>query len=189
MSMTAADITGAGLRRKLPPPGIATPVQTFHDVGADGFKLTSRHGGPRGAPCSDVLVCPPIPDAPGPLPTGELRPFVVDRLAGVRVMALFDTGATHSSIAPGVARALGLNSPTGQRPAETANGHVLRDTHTVMFGFQSGWAVELEVSEEPGSTVWPGINVIVGCDVICLGEFNLKCEGGQTVFSFRIPVG
>lgn len=104
---------------------------------------------------------------------------------GIRVKkAVWDTGATNSAITPAVARALGLVS-TGVVEIGTANGKAIVSTYLVDLGL-------------PHSKVLiPGLNVteadigaadmLIGMDVIGLGDFTVQNDNGKTHFSFCVP--
>lgn len=99
--------------------------------------------------------------------------------------ALWDTGATKSGISANLAQSLGL-VPTGQVTVNHAGGSGPRPTYVInlalphqvgVFGLQT-----MEFTHAPGS-----FEVIIGMDVICLGDFSISNVGGQTWVSFRTP--
>ena len=101
-----------------------------------------------------------------------------------KTTALWDTGATGSSISPAVAQHLGL-IPSGTQKMITAAGEHMSPMFMVNFGLPNGVGV-------------PGINaaqiapqadfdVLLGMDVITLGDFSITNVEGKTTMSFRIP--
>ncbi len=109
---------------------------------------------------------------PNPLPIAE------------PVKALWDTGATHTSISVGLALKLGLVS-TGQGKMEHADGETVCETYVVNLVLPNGVTISgLTVM----ATKLPGkCHVLIGMNVITAGDFALSHAGGKTVFSFRIP--
>ena len=105
--------------------------------------------------------------------------------ASIEVPALWDTGATKTSIASEVATALGL-VPFANRDVLTPSGPDTLPLYMVDMRLPSGELVErLEVI---GSEIGrQGIGVLVGMDVISLGDFACSCREGRTMFSFRTP--
>ncbi|MHB1025778.1 MAG: SEC-C metal-binding domain-containing protein [Desulfobacteria bacterium] len=98
--------------------------------------------------------------------------------------AIWDTGATSSVITSRVVSSLGL-SPIGVAQVHTAGGTTLANVYLVAIllpnkvGFPS-----VRVTEAPLPT---GTDVLVGMDLISLGDFAVTNFGGKTVFSFRVP--
>jgi hypothetical protein len=103
--------------------------------------------------------------------------------------ALWDTGATHSSINPSAARECGL-IPCGMgivaRPGKPGGEHTpfsmaslaLRLPANDGVVFPNVFLVELECPEH---------DVLIGMDIISLGDFCLSNVGGEMWFSFRLP--
>lgn len=103
---------------------------------------------------------------------------------GMDFPALYDTGATHSSISPKVVAA--LNLPTvGAIKVGVGGGHLETTTHLVaiglpnkvMFGTQQVAQIELH----------GGIDVLIGMDIIGRGDLTICTFGGRTTFSFCVP--
>ena len=98
--------------------------------------------------------------------------------------ALWDTGATKSVIADSLAKELKL-TPVGKTEVFHADGSSDRLCYLVNFGLPNKVdIVGALVSEQPESQ---GFRVIVGMDVIALGDFVVTNAGGQTWVSFSTP--
>lgn len=99
--------------------------------------------------------------------------------------ALWDTGATGTCISAAVINSLGLvhhgyqniHTPTGQKTVRKFFVDVvLRNNVTI---------TDVEVMEsEIGNQ---GIDILIGMDIISLGDFSVSNFAGKTQFSFRIP--
>lgn len=98
---------------------------------------------------------------------------------------LWDTGATGSVITKKTARALGLK-PVGMTTSQTAGGEVQCNVYLVNLYLPNGVAVPAVAVTEMADTVG-GFGVLIGMDVIGLGDFAVTNVGGKTTFSFRLP--
>lgn len=98
--------------------------------------------------------------------------------------ALWDTGASRSCISREVVDSLGLK-PIGKSRISTANGYIMAESYLVNVGL-------------PNSVLVPNIHVscsdlglhtdmLIGMDIIRLGDFSITNVNHRTVFSFRIP--
>jgi hypothetical protein len=104
----------------------------------------------------------------------------------IRVGAIMDTGTDVTAVAPQVIKALGLPL-SGSARTHTASGHVPVDVYGIslsilsptgsgpMFTAPSLLAIELTHAA-------PGIDVLVGLDIILQGVLNV--DGPRGVFSF-----
>ena len=111
-------------------------------------------------------------DPPEPLP------------AAVRARALWDTGATRSLVASDLAKKLAL-TPVGKGPVRHGGGSDERFRYLVSFGLPNRFVIPgVLVSEQPAIE---GFEVILGMDVITLGDFAITNAGRQTWVSFRMP--
>ncbi|NPV03000.1 MAG: hypothetical protein HPY53_16625 [Brevinematales bacterium] len=104
----------------------------------------------------------------------------------IKVLALWDTGATHSVILPKVVSDLGL-TPTGKCTINHGGG---KDddvnTYIVNFVFPNGVTIQgVEVSEN--TNIVDNFHAIIGMDIITLGDMNLSHVSKNTKMSFRIP--
>jgi hypothetical protein len=105
------------------------------------------------------------------------------RVAKHAAKALWDTGATRSSVSPSVVSALGL-VPVGAVEVHHGGGCETCATHLVNFRLPNGVGiVGLMVTELP----LHGFDVLVGMDVITLGDMSITHAGGKSRMSFRTP--
>lgn len=102
----------------------------------------------------------------------------------ITITAIWDTGATGSSISSDVVRRLGL-TPTGGTNVSTANGIVFQNTHTVDVGLPNNVIVGGLVVTEVAALA--GADALIGMDIITLGDFSITNHNGNTCMSFRIP--
>lgn len=99
--------------------------------------------------------------------------------------ALWDTGASKSVLAADFARQLGLVS-TGLTEVHHGDGSSKRDTFMVNFYLPNGVGiVGVRATEFPASH--SQFAVLVGMDVIRIGDFAITNLGGSTWMSFRTP--
>lgn len=96
---------------------------------------------------------------------------------------LWDTGASASVITKKVADTLGL-SPIRQVRVRDARGETDTNLYYVNILLPNGIEIKnVGVSEG----VLDGFDLLIGMDVINLGDFVLTHRDGKTVFSFQIP--
>lgn len=97
--------------------------------------------------------------------------------------AIWDTGATNSVISTNVVKSLNLK-PTGKTDICHANGKSTVNTYSVNIllpnevGFSSMRVTEGQLSD---------IDVLIGMDIISVGDFSVTALHGETKFSFQIP--
>lgn len=97
--------------------------------------------------------------------------------------ALWDTGASASSISERVVEALGL-MPISIADNYTAAGIVQVKMYYVNMLLPNGVLLpEMFVS----CCQLEDIDVLIGMDVICKGDFALTNSDGKTTFSFQVP--
>ena len=97
--------------------------------------------------------------------------------------AIWDTGATGSVITARVAVDLGLK-PIGMTRVSTAGGMVDQNEYLVsIFLPNRVFVPNVRVTEGKLS----GIDILVGMDIISLGDFCVTNHLGRTVLSFRMP--
>jgi hypothetical protein len=102
-----------------------------------------------------------------------------------RTQALWDTGATNSVITQATAKTLGLK-PIGVARAFHAGGENTVNVYLVNLYLPNNLIIpNIRVSECSDNAGKFG--VIIGMDVITLGDFAVTNVGGKTTFSFRIP--
>lgn len=102
--------------------------------------------------------------------------------------ALWDTGATASCISDKVATSLGLIS-TGMKRISGVSGPDVVPTFIVNIGLPNRVCVkEVEVAQARfSSDKGSNFDLLIGMDIITLGDFAVTNYRGKTVFSFRTP--
>lgn len=104
---------------------------------------------------------------------------------GIRVSGIWDTGATGTAITTHIVKQLGL-IPTGKRNVNTAGGSVMQNTYTIDIGLPNNVVVGAIIATEVPSL--PTDNeVLIGMDIITLGDFSVTHYNGKSCMSFRIP--
>ena len=107
-------------------------------------------------------------------------------------LAIWDTGATHSAITKRVVDDLGLK-PTGVRETRHADGKSINNTYLVnillpnkvMFGNVRVTEVKLIPDDNTSDDKQP--QLLIGMDIIGIGDFAVTNADGKTTFSFRVP--
>lgn len=135
--------------------------------------FTSTYEGLASVLLSDVMVAPAFDHA-----KVETRPLFHP------YRAIWDTGATSSVITQKVVQECGLQ-PTGMTNVSTASGDTTSSVYLVNFGLRNNVGVS-------GVRVVEGIlsgdvDVLIGMDIIKLGDFAVTNHNGITAFTFRIP--
>ena len=97
--------------------------------------------------------------------------------------AIWDTGATGSVITNNVVLALQLK-PVDRQTVQTANGEREANVYLVNLHLPNNVGVTL-VRVTDGNMV--GTDVLIGMDIITIGDFAVTNFKGQTCMSFRIP--
>lgn len=100
------------------------------------------------------------------------------------IKALWDTGATNCAITKKIADQIGL-SPTGQAEVHHANGVTLEDTYLINVALPNRIEVPLVKATECKSA--GTFDLIIGMDIITMGDFAVTNEGGISVVSYRYP--
>lgn len=101
-----------------------------------------------------------------------------------KYVALWDTGATHSCIDSRVVADLGLVA-VGKAECSHVHGHQVTSKYLVDMVLPNKVGVsEVSVME---CTLSHGIDVIIGMDIITLGDFAVTNHNDKTHFSFRTP--
>lgn len=108
----------------------------------------------------------------------------VGPLQGRQYTALWDTGATGTCITKRVVEELGLK-PIGKANCSHPGGCEMRDRYLVSLVLPNKVGVQ-DISvvdvEQDG-----GIDVLIGMDIITMGDFVLTNARDKTHFSFRTP--
>ena len=102
-----------------------------------------------------------------------------------QVRAIWDTGATATVITENVVKALGL-LPTGMSHVNTANGSTIQNTYIVDIVLPNGLIVK-DVTVTGATALSGGSEVLIGMDIITLGDLSITHHKGVTCMSFRIP--
>ena len=101
-------------------------------------------------------------------------------------MAIWDTGATSSVITPSVVNKLGLIATGKTNLHGVAGSKNNADTYFVSFILPNKVRVDgvrvVEVPQIAGTA-----DMLIGMDIITLGDFSVTNVEGKTVFSFRTP--
>lgn len=95
---------------------------------------------------------------------------------------VWDTGATGSVITQAVVDDLGL-LPVGMSEVHTANGSALQPVYMIALMLPNG----VNVNTRATLATVEGFDVLIGMDVISLGDFSVTNLNGKTTLSFRIP--
>lgn len=99
-------------------------------------------------------------------------------------MALWDTGSTITVISEKLAKQLKLD-PVGEMPVETASGKYIAKKYIISLSLPNRLNIE-NVMISSG-ILGPGIDILIGMDIITLGDFSITNYNNKTVFSFRFP--
>lgn len=99
------------------------------------------------------------------------------------VNAIWDTGATNSCISEKIANQLDLDA-VGYVRMNTAAGTFDTKRYLVDIVLPNKIVVRKVQVTEAVLNNW---DVIIGMDIICLGDFAISNYQGKTRFSFRIP--
>ncbi|MDO4981042.1 MAG: SEC-C metal-binding domain-containing protein [Prevotellaceae bacterium] len=118
------------------------------------------------------------PHRPEKTPPQQLK-----NIKGINCICLWDTGASSSCISKRLAKDLGLVQ-TGVANTFTAAGPSQTKTYVVNIGLPNHVQIPMVMVSEAELN---GFDVLIGMDVITLGDFSITNVNGKTVFSFRIP--
>lgn len=99
--------------------------------------------------------------------------------------AQWDTGATKTCISQAVIDRLGL-IPVGQTMVKTPSGERMLSMYVVDILLRNNVIVSdiLVIGSEIGNQ---GIDLLIGMDIIGLGDFAVTNLNGLTQFTFRLP--
>ena len=145
--------------------------------------FTTRYNGRARVLFNTVNVCLPVTPEEALTQKVEFREYI----------AIWDTGATHSAITKRVVDDLGLQ-PTGVRETRHAGGKSSNNTYLVNIALPNKVMVpHVRVTEV--QLVIPDDNVsdnkqpqlLIGMDIIGLGDFAVTNANNKTTFSFRVP--
>lgn len=128
---------------------------------------------------------------------GVCLPVAPEEAMGTKIefkkyLAIWDTGATHSAITKKVVDGLKLQ-PTGVRETRHAGGKSSNNTYLVNIILPNKVIVPhvrvTEVQLIPDDNVSDNKQpqLLIGMDIISLGDFAVTNANGKTTFSFRVP--
>lgn len=99
--------------------------------------------------------------------------------------AIWDTGATNSVITARIAQDLSL-VPNGQVQSFGVHNAQLVNKYFVHFALPNGFSIPyVQVTE--CASLNGGFDVLIGMDIISLGDFAVTHLDGKTCMSFRMP--
>ena len=99
-------------------------------------------------------------------------------------VAIWDTGATNTCISKKVADQCGL-IPTGQAKSNTANGECIVNTYLIDIILPNNVGIRQVPATE--FTAVEGADLLIGMDIIKMGDLSVSNYENSTMFSFRIP--
>lgn len=99
--------------------------------------------------------------------------------------ALWDTGATASCISSEVAKNLGM-IPTGRRAIATPSGRTTVNTYEIDIVLPNNVRIA-GVPVSDSSIGSQGLGMLIGMDIISMGDFAVTTAGGKTIFSYVMP--
>lgn len=110
----------------------------------------------------------------------ELFPDSKDK----KFTAIWDTGATNTAISSRVVKECGL-IPTGQAISNTAGGQCTVNTYIIDLGLPNN--VNINGIPATEFQAVEGSDLLIGMDIIRLGDLAISNYNGKTAFSFRVP--
>jgi len=117
--------------------------------------------------------------------TTEAEIFDVSRSPGkIKVRALWDTGAMLSAITPEAARSLRL-IPFNRIKVNGINNTSMADVAKVCIRLPN--SVEVRNTNVTVCNLVRDIDLLIGMDIIKLGDFAISNGAGKTVFTFAMP--
>lgn len=98
--------------------------------------------------------------------------------------AIWDTGATNSVITQRVVDTVHLQ-PVGMTLVQGVHSEEMSEVYLVNVGLLNGVGVP-HIRATKGILA-TGVDVLIGMDIITIGDFAITNQGGNTVFSFCAP--
>ena len=99
-------------------------------------------------------------------------------------VAVWDTGAVSTAITKDIVAKLSLRQ-LGWKMLEGVTGGAVCNTYLIALFLPNGILIpELEVADCEGNI---GCDILIGMDVISMGDFAICNQDNRTTFSFRIP--
>jgi len=100
-----------------------------------------------------------------------------------RFVGLWDTGASGTCISKAIVDKLNLK-PIGQTKSYHANGMSIVNVYAINVFLPNQVAFQfIQVTEGK----LEGFDMLIGMDIITMGDFSITNVGGKTMFSFRVP--
>jgi predicted aspartyl protease len=109
---------------------------------------------------------------------------VAASMQGRKYQGLYDTGATNSAISPQVVADFQLAS-IGARTVGVGGGSLATTAHLVNIALPN--RVMFQIVPVAKMVLLGGIDVLIGMDVLGMGDFAVTHQDGKTVFSFCVP--
>ena len=103
----------------------------------------------------------------------------------IEIQGLWDTGATNSCISMEVVERLELIK-TGFSDVKTPSGQSRRNTYLIDVALPNHVIVK-DVRVNDSEIGKQGLGILIGMDIIRLGDFAVSNYNGKTVFTFRHP--
>ncbi len=144
--------------------------------------FTTRYAGLARVLNNTVGVSLPVLPEEGKIPKFQVKNY----------LAIWDTGATHSAITKRVVNDLVLK-PTGVRETRHAGGKSLNNTYLVNITLPDNVIIgnvrvtEVELIPDDNASDDQQPQLLIGMDIIGLGDFAVTNANGKTTFSFRMP--
>jgi predicted aspartyl protease len=117
------------------------------------------------------------------------KPFVAserkrgESIGGLYTKAIWDTGATHSTISTELIRKLGVKR-IGTMILSSLTGQVESGIYEVSISLPGGVCLcKTRVAEGEID----GHGALIGMDIITLGDLSITSKDGNTMFSFQMP--
>ena len=110
--------------------------------------------------------------------------FLGDPVEMLPTLAVWATGAHNSCITPAVVKELGLR-PFQKALVQTAEGEALLDVYQVCIHLSNDMMIDIPVTEVP--SLGDEYEVLIGMNIIRLGEFAVRNFDGQMQMTFRMP--
>jgi len=115
----------------------------------------------------------------------EIEIMIPNTTISMKVRGIWDTGATATVITNKIVDNLQLK-PTGMSNVNTANGPTIQNTYIVDVILPNKLQVK-DVTVTGASALSSGCEVLIGMDIISLGDFSITNYEGKTCLSFRFP--
>ena len=98
--------------------------------------------------------------------------------------ALWDTGSNISVISADLASKMRLE-PVGTMNVETAGGKIIMNKYIISVSLPNHLNIE-NIMISSGN-LGEGVDILIGMDIITLGDFSITNYNNKTIFSFRFP--